>query len=110
MDQQKIGRIFQMPKTSRQSSKNVHLNITRAMAIRKAVEPKCGLFLTLTFNAKCPEVVELIGPSANPADYPDICSRVASLKFKQLLDLVTGPRGIFGPMKAYVWRDRKSVV
>ena len=103
VDKEKIGRIYQMPKTSRQSSKNINLNITRAMAIRKAVNPKCGMFVTFTFNCKCVEIVELIGASANPADYPDLCCRAASVKFRQMLKLLTGPNGLLGPVKAYVW-------
>jgi len=103
VEQQKIGRIYQMPKSSRQSSKNIHLNITRAMAIRKAVNPKCGMFLTFTFNCKCVEIVELIGASANPADYPGLCCRASTMKFKQLLQLLNGPNGLLGSVKAYVW-------
>jgi Helitron helicase-like domain at N-terminus len=103
VERHKIGRVFQMPATARQSAKNVHLNITRAMAIRKAVNPKCGMFITYTFNCKCPELQEMIGARANPADYPDLCCRLASVKFRQLLELVSGPKGIFGPVKAWVW-------
>jgi len=99
----KIGRVYQMPKTIRQSPGNIHLNITRAMAIRKAVNPKCGMFVTLTFNCKCVEIVELIGTTANPADYPDLCCRAASAKFKQMLQRVNGPNGLLGPVKAYIW-------
>jgi hypothetical protein len=100
---QSIGRIYQMPRTTRQSSKNVHLNITRAMAIRKAVNPKCGMFVTFTFNCKCTEIVELIGSSANPADCPDLCCRISTAKFRQLLKAVSGPSGLFGPVKAWTW-------
>jgi len=102
-EQLKIGRINQMPSTDRQSSKNIHLNITRAMAIRKAVNPKCGMFVTFTFNCKCVEIVELIGTSANPADYPDLCCRAASVKFRDMLKLLSGPNGLLGPVKAWVW-------
>jgi len=75
VEKQKIGRIFQMPVTSRQSAKNIHLNITKAMAIRKAINPKSGFFVTTTFNCKCPDMVKMIGDTANPADHPTLCCR-----------------------------------
>jgi hypothetical protein len=103
VEHQKIGRIYQMPTTSRQAPKNIHVNITRAMAIRKAVDPKCGFFITFTFNCGCPEICTLIGNTANPADYPDLCCRLSTLKFRQLLKLCSGPNGLFGPVKGWLW-------
>jgi hypothetical protein len=73
------------------------------MAIRKAVQPKHGFFVTFTFNCGCPEMEQMIGRNANPADSPDLCCRLATLKFRQLLQQVTGPNGIFGAVKAFIW-------
>jgi hypothetical protein len=103
VEQQKIGKVFQMPATARQSEKNTHLNITRAMAIMKAVKPHCGMFVTYTFNCKCPEMVQMIGPNANSADYPDLCCRLSALKFREMLKVLSGPKGVLGPVKAWVW-------
>jgi hypothetical protein len=104
VEEQIVGRIFQMPKTSRQSAKNIHLQVMRAMAICKAVQPKCGMFLTFTFNCQCAELKEWIGGSGyNPADYPDLCCRLATAKFKQLLSLLSGLNGLLGPVKAWIW-------
>lgn len=101
-----IGRIYQIPKSGRQGRKNLHLNISRAMAIRKAVDPKCGLFITFTFNCKCPEMLDCIG-SGQPGDYPDVCCRMARMKFRTLLDHVCGKSkkapGIFGAVKGWLW-------
>jgi hypothetical protein len=103
VESQKIGRVFQMPSTARGSAKNTHMNITKAMAIRKAINPKSGLFITLTFNCKCPEMTEMIGTRANPADHPTLCCRLATQKFNEVLDMVSGPNGIFGPVKGWIW-------
>jgi len=103
VEQQKIGNVFQLPATARGGSKNTHLNITKAMAICKAVKPKSGMFITFTFNCKCPEMQQMIGANANPADYPDLCCRMATLKFRQLLKHESGPNGLLGPVKAWIW-------
>jgi hypothetical protein len=103
VEHQKIGNVFQLPATARGGSKNTHLNITKAMAITKAVKPKSGMFITFTFNCKCPEMQQMIDSSANPADHPDLCCRMATQKFRQLLKHVSGPNGLLGPVKAWIW-------
>jgi len=72
------------------------------MALRHHFKPRCGFFITMTFNCACPEIVQMIGQQ-NPANNANLCCRLATIKFRELIRLVFGPNGVFGPCTAYVW-------
>jgi hypothetical protein len=101
-EQVQLGKIFQMSAHTRQAPKNIHRLICKAMALRSHFKPVCGFFITMTFNCACPEMGQMIG-SQNPANNVTLCCRLATIKFRELLKLVHGPNGIFGPSVAYVW-------
>ena len=61
-----------------------------------------NLFLTITANAKWPEITESLNPGEESTDRPDIVERVFEMKLRELLHDLKNNH-VLGKVKALMW-------
>ena len=96
-----LGKVTVLPSSFTGSPRNMQQHYHDAMAIvRKFGKP--DLFVTMTCNPNWIEIKENLLPGQQPADRPDLCARVFSIKKDYLIDLIHRQK-IFGEVVAYVY-------
>ncbi|GBL73241.1 hypothetical protein AVEN_159296-1 [Araneus ventricosus] len=74
-----------LPSSFEGSPRNMRERCTDSISIfAKYSAP--DLFITLTPNPKWPEITEILRPSEQTSDRPDLLTRVFNLKLKSLMD------------------------
>ena len=96
-----LGRQIILPATFTSSPRQMKQLYLNAIAIVRA-KGKPSLFITMTCNAKWPEIVEALLPGQAPGDRPDLVVRVFHLKLKALLKDVVN-KHVFGRVTGYVY-------
>ena len=74
------------------------------MAI-SCVHGKPSLFITMTLDVECPDVLDLLREGENPYDRPDLLIRIFELKRNKFMKKIIGENGspgIFGKVVAHV--------
>ncbi|XP_071720143.1 uncharacterized protein [Rutidosis leptorrhynchoides] len=83
-----LGNRIMLPSSFTGGARYMYANYMDAMAIVRAYGSP-DLFITLTCNPKCPEIMRVLTPlNQKPEDRPDIISRVFKIKLDALYDQI----------------------
>ena len=99
-DIENSGQQVILPASYTMSDRWYNKSYKNAMALVRALG-KPTLFITMTMDIKCPEVMSQLKPGQSPYDHPELLCRIFEIKRKKLMSLIIKD-GIFGKCIAHV--------